>query len=460
MFSKGLFRTLRFRLMVWNTGVVLLLVVVTLAGAREALRFALLREFDQLLQEDTLEIDLSFQATQPRGKWFQELNRKAQSHARHGWFVQILDAHKEVVWASVNTPEIEFPPLADEPTVFANAGTYRLAQSKLDRPGSPPLYVRVGSSLQSLTADIDLLTRMMLLAGGVFLVLVPLGGYWLSGRAVKPLARLIEATARLRPSNLEARLPIRPTGDEIDQLSVTINGLLDQIAAYVDQKRDYLANAAHELRSPLAAIQSSVEVALNSARTREEYVELLSEIVEECSNLRILLNQLLLLSESRVEGLTKDGGSVRLDELVRKSLAMFEGTAENRDIALDCSQIEPATVHGDENHLRQVVNNLIDNALKFNRPGGQVRVEVRVDANKKMALLRVRDTGAGISAEDLPHIFERFYRGDRSRQRDDPSRGYGLGLSICRSLVTAYGGEIAVDSKPGQGSTFTVLLPL
>jgi signal transduction histidine kinase len=273
------------------------------------------------------------------------------------------------------------------------------------------------------------------------------------------LARIIDTTARLHPSHLEERLQLRGTRDELDRLSLTVNGLLDRIANYISQNQQFTANAAHELRSPLAAIQNALEVGLNADRSAEEYRELIGETLEECGVLRDLVNQMLLLAESDTGRLEISPEAIRLDQVAQKSHEMFAGVAEAADLKLELVCSEPVLVYGDANRLRQVINNLIDNAIKFSRPQGSITVSVRREYGRH-AVLEVIDTGIGISEEDLPHVFERFYRGDKSRQRKDRSGGTGLGLSICRSIVLAHSGTIKVESTLGLGTGFTVTLPL
>jgi signal transduction histidine kinase len=456
---RDVFRTLRFRLMAWNTGVVLLMVLPTLFLVREGFRRLVHVEFDRILAEDINEIKLSIRRFYPNWpELYEELRRRAQSHAHHGWFVQIFhnDGSK---WQSLSTPD-DVPELESEEPSRTTADPYLLVQDRLSTPTIPTTIIRVGSSLKLIQEDVRLLTQSLVLVGVLITFLAPLGGYWLSGRAIRPLAKIIHKTSHLRPSNLAERLPIRGTGDELDQLSQTINGLLNRIARYLEQKGDFLANAAHELRSPLAAIRSLVEVALNSERTPEEYVALLIDIMEECTSLSTLVNQLLLLAEGDAGRLALHPHGVRLDQVVRKSLAMFEGVAESVGIRLEAPSLAPLQVGGDENHLRQVINNLVDNAIKFTAPGGRVLVEVAADADGRQALLRVSDTGSGIAKEEVPRIFERFYRSDKSRHHEDGRRGTGLGLAICQSIVSALQGIISVDSIAGQGSCFSVRLPL
>jgi signal transduction histidine kinase len=254
-----------------------------------------------------------------------------------------------------------------------------------------------------------------------------------------------------------ALLSLRHTGDELDQLSETINGLLDRIAAYLEHNRQFTANAAHELRSPLAAIRSAVEVALASQRDPEQYQELLCEIVEQISDLGVLVNQLLMLAESEARDRHWRRDPVPLDELVSRAVDMFEGVAEERGIHLKIGRLFPVKVVGDAARLKQVINNLVDNSLKFTHAGDTVQVDVESADNT--ARLRVADTGAGIAPADLPHIFERFYLADRARVREG-MRGNGLGLSICQAIVEAHGGRIEVESTLGQGSQFIVNLPI
>lgn len=457
---RSLLRTLHFRLLIWNTLVVLLLGLLALIGAREGARWALLHEFDSVLSEDIQEIQLSLKQFHPSLEpLYGELARKAEGHAHRGWFVQLLDAQRQILWSSPGTPNEPIPANFPTQTLSLGSTPYRVMQTYVTQSGVPPMVIRVGASEASLQEDIDLLTRMMFLAILLSVVLAPLGGSWLATRATRPLAQIIRTTARLRPCQLDERLPIRGTGDELDQLSRTINGMLDRIARYLDQKRDFIANAAHELRSPLTAIRTSVEVALNRSRSEEDQ-SVLADVVEECTHLGTLINKLLLLAEGDAGRLAIGAHPVRLDRIVDKTLAMFEGVAEAQGIEVTHSSLPPVEVSGEDLYFRQVVQNLIDNAIKFTPRGGKVLVRLDADRVNGEAILQVCDTGRGISATDLPRVFERFYRADRSRQRAQERQGSGLGLSICQSIVEALRGRIEVQSQPGKGSEFRVYLPL
>jgi heavy metal sensor kinase len=455
------FSSLRFRISAWNTAAVLLIVIVTLLALREALRFSLLQENDLLLRDDAYEVVLAVEGLYPSLDQIEkEMERKALGHVDRELFVQLLDANGKLIASQGKPPDLTKVaiPRGDEPQLVA-IRHYRMVQREITKPGLPRYIVRVGASTTMVTNDISKLTRLMAGASVVILFVAPLSGYFLAGRATRPLARILATAARLGPRHMEERLPIRGTQDELDQLSHTINRFLDLLRDYLDRNREFVANAAHELRSPLAAIQSSVEVTLNSDRSVDEYQDMLGEVADQCGHLRILVNQLLLLAETDAARFPMEASSVSFDHLVRKSVEMFAGVADEQGVELSAEVSEPITVKGDGGRLRQVVSNLIDNSLKFTPRGGQVRVTLRLDVAQGQMVLTVADTGAGISSEDLPHIFERFYRGDKSRQRQDLAHGNGLGLSICQSIVQAHGGTIGVDSNLGRGATFTVCLP-
>ena len=451
-------RTLRFRLMIWNAIVVIVTGLVTLVGLREGVRFALVRELDELLIEDAKEIQLSLtelrSAESPALQ--EQLNRKSEGHSQHQWFAQLSNARGEIIYRSANAPSAEI--LAhitneDGPTTFQQ---WRVLSRVPEEPAQT--IVRVGASLEFIQADVKRIDRLVAVAGGVILLLAPACGYWLAGRATRPLAEIINTMDELHPSNLDERLPIRGTGDELDRLSLTFNGLLDRIGRYLQDKTDFLAYAAHELRTPITAIRSSVEVTLASERTAAEYEEELREVLEESACLSLLVNQLLLLSESGVESLKVHHDQVRLDELLDKALDMFSGLAESRGVHLICSAKAPLVVQGNNQHLRQVLYNLIDNAIKFTPTGGKIIAELRVDEGQQ-AIFRMQDTGCGIAPDDLAHVFDRFFRGDRAHRRDMQTRGTGLGLSICQAIIEAHGGTIRIDSSLGVGTTVVVVLP-
>lgn len=459
-----LFRSLRSRLTFWNTLVVLLAVVAALIAVREGLRFYLMEELDDVLDDEVRELVLIIKASYPDTQKITDAMRlKSEGHAPHRWHIRWLDeSRSQTLWVSENfAPEKPLANLVASTkgrNIWASA-SHRSVERQVIAPGIPSYYVRVGATTDFIEADIARMTRIIAPVGIAIFLLAPLGGFFLASRAIEPLQRIITTTERLRPSHLDERLTIRGVEDELDQLAHKINQFLDQIADHLTMHREFLANAAHELRSPLAAIQSSVEVTLQKPRSREDYEELLYSIDDECHHLGQLVNQLLVLAASEAGVLEVRREPVRLDMLVRQAGDMFEAVADERGLTLDYWANEPVVVDADPHQMRQVVTNLIDNAIKFTPRGG--RVEVRLDgSDRRQVRLTVSDTGIGISPIDLPRIFDRFFRADKSRQRGTEIQGSGLGLSICQSIVTAHRGTINVKSEPGKGTTFEVLLPV
>jgi heavy metal sensor kinase len=480
MFLRSLattFRSLRVRLLLWNATAVIATGIFILLAVREGVRYTLVLDLDQVLREDLKEIELHFQGGQ-QYDWSalqEELNRKAVGHDYHGWFVRFGDDQGRSIWSSINAPEL--PPISPEQ---ARRGAFdlhehRLSFRKLPHSIEQATNVTVGCSERFIARDMARIDRLALIVFSVLLLVSPLAGWFLTSRTIKPLANMIRTTARLRPGELRDRVPLRGTGDELDSLAHTINGLLDRISDYLDQEHDFLANAAHELRTPLAAIRSSVEVALNGDRSEEEYRELLGLVIDQCSALQALVNQLLLLAETDADRLQTDAEPVALDQLIARAVEMFQGVAEFHGISLRTDPLPPVAVAGNRHHLRQVLNNLLDNAIKFTavkfpeRTNGNGRasdstphitVSLTRDESQRQACLTVTDNGIGIGPEHLPRIFDRFYREGQARAREGTASGTGLGLSICRAIVEAHHGKIRAESVPGEGTTFKVMLPL
>lgn len=442
----------------WNAAIVALLVLITMGGIREGLRLSLLREADEQLVEDSREVQLVFERMYPNENEVQaELNLKAITHTHRGLYIRIFDDRKQLRWTSRNAPNVLFPL-----RILDNIGRpfsyheYRIMQFKPVKSKVPGWTIRVATSFAPLEAEVRRLTHLMIWVGCGAMVLALVGGYWLARRATRPIAEIIRTTNQLRPHKLIDRLPIRGTGDELDKLSITINGFLDRIAKYISESREFTANAAHELRSPLAAIQSAIEVTLESDRTLEEYKELACDILEQCNDLRTLVNQLLLLAETDVGIWQIPPEPFDLSLTVCRAVEMFQGVAETRNMKLIWDGEMGISIPGDQGRIRQVINNLVDNAMKFSADGTTVTISLSRDLAKQEAVFQVTDSGSGISESDHQHLFERFFRGDRARRRDTATKGSGLGLSICHGIVRAHRGTIEAANNECQGCTFKI----
>ena len=307
--------------------------------------------------------------------------------------------------------------------------------------------------------DIGSIDRIAIRGVVLLLIAAPLLGYWLARRAIRPLSDIIETTARLRPNRMDERLAIRQTDDELDRLSATVNQFLDRIAVYLSQSNNLLANSAHELRTPLAAIRSSIEVAIGGHRTPQEYQELLSEVIGECASLERLVNQLLLLAETDSELIRAHSEEVDLSSLVERCARNVQ--RGRRSPPNRTGDSDRAAHRGDG--FRQSL------AASGQQPAGQcdqihssraAPSACRSFAKGARAFSALPTRAAAFPPADLPHIFERFFRGDRSRQRIEQTTGTGLGLSICQAIVAAHRGRIFVEiARRSSGTTMTVQLP-
>ena len=456
-------RSLRFRLTVWNTLVVLVTVVVALVAVREGLRYYLLVETDAVLDDEVKEIVLMLKKFYPdRDQFIQALERKDEAHHDRGWHIHWLDESGQTIWASTLAPEEPLSNLlhpSNDRNVWGS-DVHRAIEREIEEPGVPNFKIRVGTLMKFIEEDVDRLTRILAPVGLLILLLAPLGGLLLAKQAIEPLQRLIKTTERLRPSHLDERLELRGVGDELDQLAGKINTFLDQIADHLQKNREFVANAAHDLRSPLAAIQSSVEVTLEKSRSVNEYEELLYQITDEVHHLGQLVNQLLQLAETEATETEIPLEPVPLAEIVIKTVEMFEPVAEESGVRLSFEPAKEIVVMGQPRQLRQVLTNLVDNAIKFTEKGGRVTIGLDFDSKHEYGLMTVSDTGIGIPPEAVDRVFDRFYQVEKSRQRFGGKRGNGLGLSICQSIVQSNGGTIIVTSQLGKGTTFSVSLPL
>ena len=321
--------------------------------------------------------------------------------------------------------------------------------------------VQVGKSTE---ARDDLLARFRATLGIVTLliVVIALTGGWLATQsALFPIRRLTLAVQRIiRTGRTDARVPLEGTGDAIDELTSLFNTMLDKIEGLVTAMRGALDNVSHDLRTPLARLRGTAEMALASppqgdwVHQADYYREALADCVEESDRVLLMLNTLMDISEAESGTMQLRREPLSLGEVVSRAVDLYRDVADAKGVALTSVASPEIVVAADRTRLEQVAANLIDNAVKYTAPGGRVEVEARRDGDA--AVLRVRDTGAGIPADELPRIFDRLFRGDTSRTE----RGLGLGLSLVKAIVEAHGGAVQVSSELGRGSTFSVSLPL
>jgi signal transduction histidine kinase len=296
--------------------------------------------------------------------------------------------------------------------------------------------------------------RRVLLINVLSLIFVGLaGGAVLTSSALQPLRRLADTVRSiLRTGRTDARVPTQDTGDALDELSSLVNAMLDRIDAVLAGMRGALDNVGHDLRTPMTRLRGIAETALGSgdpALLREA----LADCLEESDRVIEMLNTLMDISEAETGTMALRREPTDLNDLIRQSVELYEDLADERGVELRTNVPSELLVDVDRNRMRQVLANLIDNAVKYTPAGGVVEIAAHRDNDDAVAT--VSDTGVGIPAEELPRIWDRLYRGDKSRS----TRGLGLGLSLVKAIVAAHGGRVDVRSRSGAGSTFELRLP-
>src|SRR3989441_10608375 len=293
-----------------------------------------------------------------------------------------------------------------------------------------------------------------LIPTGVLLAAV--ASWFMAGKALQPVAALGKAAGEIAVSSLDRRLPVRGTNDELDQLATKFNDTLARLQNAVGEMKQFTASISHELRTPLAVLRGEAEVALMEANSTEQYRRVLSSQLEEFEKLSRMINQLLTLARAESGEVAIAHEPVNISAMARSIAEQLEPVAASKDVNLSWNCDSDITLQGDASWIECVVINLIDNGIKFTRPGGHVRINV--SGNGADAIFEVADEGIGIPPEAVPHIFERFYRADPSRA--NRADGAGLGLSLVKWAVDQHHGSVQVDSTPGRGTRFLVNIPL
>jgi signal transduction histidine kinase len=284
------------------------------------------------------------------------------------------------------------------------------------------------------------------------------GGYWISRRALSPVDEISQAAQRISIENLAERLQVPQTGDQLQRLSQTLNDMLSRLEASVRRITQFTADASHELRAPVSLIRTTAEVAvLKEDRPAKEYFEALKDILEESERTSQVVDSLMLLARTDSGKELLELAPVDARMVVRSAAEQGERLARNHgvDFSLEVPQA-PVQIHADAEALRRALLILMDNAAKYTRRGGSVRV--RLAYENHFAIASVSDTGIGIGQQDVPRVFDRFWRADKARSREEG--GAGLGLSIAKWIVDAHRGSISVRSEPGKGSELSIRLPL
>ncbi len=318
-----------------------------------------------------------------------------------------------------------------------------------------PLSIEIGRSTLDKRNEVwDFALTLLTTLPMVFLAAVGVG-YFVSSRALTPIDKMISAAEQITVRRLDQRIDVPESRDELARLARTLNEMIDRLHRSFEEMRRFTADAAHDLRTPVTALRTEVEVSLMADQTTEEYRNSLKIVLEEAIHLSRLTNQLLDLSREDHGVEPSSGEPVRVDQILETAIEDLHMASNQKQITIETGPIGAWTVPGDAVRLRRMFMNLLDNAIQYTPSGGRVRIEGEYLPDR--ARLIVADNGPGIPPEDLPHIFDRFRRVDKARSRH--MGGTGLGLAICKSIVEAHQGTIRMESTLGAGTRVIVELP-
>ena len=386
----------------------------------------------------------------------------------NGRFVRVARSNGSLLYLSRAPKDQTFVP-ADVPSFSWSSRTETARQvplpggrnmlltaSVVQTPGGARYLIETGAPMDDVQAHLRQWLRFLLVVLPVVAALALGGGSYLVKRALLPVDRIAASAKRIGSQNLSERLPVARTGDELERLSIALNHMVQRLDEAFQYSRRFMADASHELRTPLTVLRGELESFIQEPTLAPEWRERLGSALEEVERLAGIVEGLFAISRLDAGEAASEWVKLDLARLAAATADQMSLLADDKNIQVTCAAAEPVWVEGDQARLKQVVVNLLDNAIKYTLQGGAVALTV--SANHSKAVLEVADNGIGIPAEALPRVFDRFFRVDKARSRE--LGGAGLGLSIVKSICTAHHGRVEAKSLPGQGSRFRVELPL
>ena len=453
---------IRTRLTVWYAGVLLAALLLFGVLAQIAARAAISGSIDSDLETRLAGVESFMQVQMSRGP----SSRLAHAFGEHaalrpgGEMIQVCDGAKNWVFQSESIRGfglgVPAPKLSDKPVTQVLQGVPIRLRTAMIRVKGEVYYLQLATPMSAAYGALDRFRWLILALIPLMVCAAGAGGYWMSRRALAPVGEIIKDAHSISLQNISRRLLVPRTGDELQVLSETLNEMIQRLEASFLRMTQFTADASHELRTPVALMRATAEIALMQPRDGEAYRGALADILVEGERTTKLIEDLLALSRADSGAFQIAARPVDLKEPLQEARWQGATLAAGKKIRLT-THLSPGAISvlGDANALRRMFLILIDNAIKYTPIEGSVAL--RLVAADGEAVFTVQDSGIGIGAEDLEHIFERFYRTDKARQRD--SGGAGLGLSIARWIAEAHRARIQVESTPNSGSKFSVRFP-
>ena len=466
---RRVLRSVGSRLTFLGAGVTFAVCALLCIGLYVGVSFSLHREVDKFLEGEVHEFMRTANAHPNDDAGLEQAIRdELGSRTRHDLAFRLFDSNGALIVTSEDedrvgplwrptkgwitaTPHFEFRTLRPKGAPYPYRACSLLVTTADGRTATAQASYWLNHAYESLA----MFRKVCVLGLGMAVLLAVVSGHLMARKSLRPIRALSQTAERINAMQLTERVPTVGSGDELDQLAATINRMLDRIERHVKQVQQFTADASHELRSPLAALRGSAEVALTRSRSAQELHKVVEDALEHYDRLTRVTEDLLLLARADAGHQVVRSEPVRFDLAIEDAIDLYAPLAQERDISLTFTDRVNIWCKGDTARLRQLVGNLIDNAVRYTDKGGCVAVSLAC-ANG-MANLTVTDTGKGIPADYLPRVFDRFYQVDQARSAHH--RGTGLGLSICRMIAEAHGGKISISSSLGQGTSVTVVIP-
>jgi two-component system, OmpR family, heavy metal sensor histidine kinase CusS len=456
--------SIRWRLTLWYGGILWAILTAFSAAAYMRMRQHLLDLTDATLREELVELEVEIGRARELASSPEDLKIQF-SGPEHYVFQVIAMEGGRIIFRSAEI-EVEGLPSPDfrrirtdgvshQSTSLDKLGPIRTASRVIPGPSGPLLIQAAASMVPNARALRELV--MILLSMGPLVLACGLGcGYWLARKALAPVNRMMASAAEITATRLDRRVDEPETADELSCLARTFNAMIARLQRSFEEVRRFTADAAHELRTPLATMRTEAEVALRSPRSPERDARVLEDLLEEIERLTRLVSQLLFLCREDTGIGVNEFRPMKLDDVVRDVVEHMQVMAREKGVKVLLELSETYRVNGDKDRLRQLFFNLLDNAIKYTPSEGTVTV--RGESFDGQVHITVTDTGIGIPAEHVSHVFNRFYRVDPSRSLE--IEGTGLGLAICQSIAEAHEGRIAIKSDLGGGTRVTLVLPM
>jgi heavy metal sensor kinase len=462
---SAFWRTLRFRFAVWVAGLLFLMIAVLAAVVYVSLARSLSKAVNYTLQLSGGQAvsAIEFESNQISFSASVDLEIVEEDLEERGLTIRLVSPGGEILKVLGANRSLPVSPKALA-AASSHQGVYETLRDPAHGDDRVRLYttpvlhggqlvgiVQVAQGLDRVDDTLERLQILLALSTPLAIVIAGLGGYALVARALSRVDRITQTARRISAEDLSQRLHLPPTNDEVGRLATTFDTMLTRLDASFQRERQFTADASHELRTPLAAMQVILSAVLEKRRSPEEYEQALADIAEETDRMRALVEDLLLLAR-REAAHAVPHEAIDMSLLLCDIVETLSPLAEAKGLSLSCTAPPQLTLQGDQDGLIRLFSNLLDNAIKYTDHG---EIVVRADRTSDDLLrVTVTDTGCGIPAEHVPHIFERFYRAEASRTR----RGAGLGLTIAMDIARAHAGTIQVESLVGAGTTFTILL--